>query len=281
MATAARIPALVVAFALAALGGPAPASAVEAVDLELVIAVDVSGSIDEDEAKLQRQGYVTAFTDPTVVSAIRSGFNGRIAVLYFEWAGFGHNKIVADWTLIDGPDSASALALALSRAPMESARRTSISGAIDFAVPLFATNAYSGRRRVIDISGDGVNNFGRPITAARNAAVIAGITINGLPVINDRPGRSRFSGPSTPDLDLYYENCVIGGPGAFIVVARGFEDFAAAVRRKLVLEVAGSTPDGRPGLASAASPVAKFVPAAERLAPACDIEERQWGDFGR
>ncbi len=247
------------------IGGPAAGRAEVAVDLELVLAVDVSGSVDPEEARLQRDGYVQAFLDARVVEAIGAGFLGRIAVVYFEWAGFGYNRIVADWAVIDGADAARTFSAALADKPIVTARRTSISEALQFAVPLFDGNGFAARRRVIDISGDGANNFGRLVTQSRDEAVLAGITINGLPIVNDRP--SRFGRPPMPDLDLYYRNCVIGGRSAFMVVADTFTDFARAIRRKLILEIAGQSPR-RP-----ASPV-RLV--AARQAPPCDAGERRW-----
>lgn len=240
------------------------------VDLELVLAIDVSGSIDAEEARLQRQGYVDAIADPEVVRAIRSGILGRIAVTYFEWAGDGWQTPVMGWTLIDGPETAQAFAQRLSSAPIGSGPWTSISDAIRFAAPLFDGNAYEGSRRIVDISGDGPNNMGGLVTLARDAAVAQRITINGLPIMNDRPNLSR---PPMPNLDLYYENCVIGGPGAFIVVAHGFASFARAIRRKLILEIAGLSPPAHghtiPGLAQAAGP-----PPPTRWVPPCDEGER-------
>ena len=210
------------------------------VDLELVLAVDVSRSIDEAEAELQRQGYIAAFRDPEVLRAIEHGILGRIAVTYVEWAGAWHGDVVVGWTVIDGRESAHAFADALDRRVPASARRTSIGGAIAFAAPLFGDNGFEGTRRTIDISGDGPNNDGPLVHVARDLAVAAGITINGLPIL-DRNG-GVFSWYSIPNLDLYYRDCVIGGPGAFIVVAEDFQDFARAVRRKLLLEIAGLEP---------------------------------------
>jgi len=206
--------------------------------------VDVSGSIDEEEAALQRRGYVAALQDERVLAAIRSGYHGRIAVTYVEWAG-AQSIGTGAWT--------------------------SISGAIAFALERFAASPHAGRRRVIDISGDGPNNHGPFVLEARERAVKAGITINGLPIINDRP--SRWGLPPFPELDLYYEDCVIGGRGAFIVVADGFEDFAASIRRKLILEIAGLHPSQMPGLVAAAEKGAP--PRANRPRPPCDIGERQ------
>ena len=251
--------------AIIVVGGPSAGRADVAVDLELVLAVDVSGSVDPEEARLQRDGYVQAFLDPRVVEAIRSGYLGRIAVLYFEWAGYGYNTIIADWTVIGGADDARAFSSVLANKPIVTARRTSISEALQFAQLLFDGNGFAARRRVIDISGDGANNHGRLVTLSRDEAVLAGITINGLPIVNDRP--SRFGRPPIPDLDLYYRDCVIGGRSAFMVVADTFTDFARAIRRKLILEIAGRAPHRPP------SPVRRV---AERRSPPCDVGERHW-----
>ncbi|UCH74329.1 MAG: DUF1194 domain-containing protein [Rhodospirillales bacterium] len=232
------------------------------VDLELVLAVDVSLSIDVAEARLQREGYIQAFRDPEVVRAIRSGILGRIAVTYVEWAGTFQRRTVVDWTLIDGEKTADSFALALQQSAPGSARRTSISGAIDYAVPLFASNSFEGTRQVIDVSGDGPNNAGALVTRARDRAVAAGITVNGLPILDD--GGGLYSWYNIPDLDLYYRDCVIGGPGAFLVVAENFEDFARAVRRKLILEIARR----KSRLMTAQ------LRRDERVSPPCDIGER-------
>jgi Protein of unknown function (DUF1194) len=246
------------------------------VDLELILAIDVSGSIDPDEARLQRRGYEQALVSAEVIQAIKAGATGRIAVAYAEWAGLGYYKVVVDWTLVDGLESAKAFVGRLAAQPITTAHRTSVSGAIDQSVPLFAANDYDATRRVIDISGDGANNYGRLVTDARDAAVKQGITINGLPIMGDPNGVSQ---PSNPDLDLFYRDCVIGGPGAFYVVARGFDDFARAVRKKLILEVAGRTPDDdRPTQAMLGGPERLWRAAGEdkRRSPPCDIGERGW-----
>ena len=246
------------------------ARAQTAVDLELALAVDVSRSIDSGEAQLQREGYINAFRNPEVIEAIETGMLGRIAVGYFEWAGFGHTDIIVDWTLIDGAASANAFADALGRGIPVSASRTSISGAIDFAWPWFDNNGFEGTRRVVDISGDGPNNWGDLVTKARDRALAAGVTINGLPILD--PGFGLFSRFNIGNLDLYYRDCVIGGTGAFIVVAADFNDFARAVRRKLVLEIAGLQPPPVQG------PIAVQADRGVQASPPCDIGERIWRD---
>ncbi len=202
------MPACALAWALAAAAPPAAAGA-ERVDMELVLAIDVSESIDADEARVQRNGYINALRDPLVLAAIRSGRLGRIAVTYFEWSGAGRQWPVLGWSVIHDEASAQRIADALARAPIGSGRWTSISSALDYAAPLFAANDFEAERRVIDVSGDGFNNAGRPVTDARDAAIARGITINGLPVIH-KP--KNFSWPPMPYLDLYFRTCVIGGP---------------------------------------------------------------------
>lgn len=255
--------AALLALAAAALAAAEPGSDSRRVDLELILAVDVSGSIDPDEADLQRKGYLRALLDPEVIRAIKSGPEGRIAVTYVEWAGMGHYKTVTGWSVIDGEESAKAFAGRLGAQPIESAHRTSVSGAIDGSVPLFAANAYDGARRVVDISGDGANNYGRLVTEARDAAVKEGVTINGLPILTNTTAGAY---PTPPDLDLFFRDCVIGGPGAFYIVAHGFEDFARAVRKKLIIEIAGAPPE-RLWHAAAED---------KRQGPPCDIGERRW-----
>jgi len=251
-----------------------------AVDLELVLAVDVSLSIDAGEARLQRDGYVAAFRDPQVLQAIEGGILGRIAVTYFEWANSAHNHLVVAWALIDSPRAAEAFALSLSGRRPGPAHYTSISGAIDFAATLFKDNGFEGTRQVIDVSGDGPNNWGDLVVHARDRAVAQGFTINGLPILDEGPGP--FGRYNIPNLDLYFRDCVIGGPAAFIVVAENFDAFASAIRRKLILEIAGRTPDDTPerGLAehaAAAGPRLRFAQygqAEERQSPPCDIGEQ-------
>jgi hypothetical protein len=209
------------------------------VDLELVLAVDVSGSIDAEEARQQRQGYVTAIADEAVVQAIRANFHRRIAVAYLEWASADYQRVVIDWTLIEDRKSAEAFAVRLVAAPPRSARWTSISAAIDRAVPMFQGNGYAGDRLVIDVSGDGPNNRGRLVTAARDEAVARGIVINGLPILNDRPQPFALPTPVDMVLDRYYIENVIGGPGSFVIPAKDFTDFRAAILSKLIREIAG------------------------------------------
>lgn len=228
-----------VALAFWALALPADAADTP-VDLELVLAIDVSGSIDEEEAALQREGYMAALVDADVISAIQGGSNGRIVVAYIEWSNAELQRTVVDWRVIDGPASAREFVSALKANPPVRGRFTSISGAIDYAVPMFQANGYEGARKAIDISGDGPNNRGRRVTDARADAVARGITINGLPIVNDRPN---FFGRPPADLDLYYRDCVIGGPGALYVIAKDFQAFANAIRRKLILEISGADPE--------------------------------------
>ncbi len=226
----------VLAGLLPAAGLSAPALA-EEVDLELVLAVDISGSVDHVEAQLQRQGYLKALVDPQVVRVITGGERRRIAVTYMEWAGAHYQNVVAGWTVVRDMASARAFAAAIAEHPVTTERWTSISTAIDFALGLFRANPHRGTRRVLDISGDGKNNNGGYLEPARARALKAGVTINGLPIVNDRPNPWGY--PPPKNLDRYYFEQVIGGPGAFIVVARGFRSFGDAVKSKLTLEIAG------------------------------------------
>ena len=224
---------------LAAAGAAAltrPARAAEPVDVALVLAVDVSRSIDPDEARLQREGYRNAVTDPRLLEAVRGGMIGALALAYVEWAGAEFQRLVLPWSRIAGPADAEAWAAALAAAPRTSLSWTSISGGLDFAHRTMAECPFEATRRVIDVSGDGVNNSGGPVEAARDRVVADGITINGLPIINDRPGYGRR--PPVP-LDEYFRDSVVGGNGAFVIVAEDFESFGNAVKRKLIREVAG------------------------------------------
>ena len=212
------------------------------VDLELVLAVDVSRSMDLREQELQREGYVNAFRHPEVISAIGSGMLGRIAVTYIEWAGPGSQKIVVPWMVIDGDESANAFADRLDT-QISRLRGTSISGALRFASTLFGGNGIEGMRRVIDISGDGPNNMGPAVVPVRDAVLADGVTINGLPIMLNAANDGFYS---IRDLDIYYEDCVIGGPGAFLVTVESSDRFTEAIRRKLVLEIAGAEPELMP-----------------------------------
>jgi hypothetical protein len=222
-----------------------------AVDAELVIAVDVSNSMDPEEQALQREGYIAGITSREFLNALRSGAHGRIAVTYFEWAGPFDQKIIMPWRLIDGPDTADAVAKEIAAAPYRRAPRTSIYGALKFAKPMFDTSGYRGLRRIIDVSGDGTNNIGPAVTLMRDEVLAAGITINGLPIMLKRP---YGSGTDIANLDVYYEDCVIGGPGAFVIAIHERDQFKEATRTKLVLEIAGLTPQPRVIPAQATSP---------------------------
>jgi hypothetical protein len=208
-----------------------------AVDLELVLAVDVSSSISGDEQFLQRQGYVTAFQSPEVIAAIRAGPFGRIAVAYVEWGGLTSQELVLPWTLVDDRLSSMSIAYRLAEEPAGRSFGTSIAGAIAYSGALFDGNGFQGDRRVIDISGNGPNNVAPPLAPARDAVVGQGITINGLPVMLDLVCCSGLY--SIEGLDLYFEDCVIGGAGAFVMPVTRREDFAEIIRRKLLLEIVG------------------------------------------
>ncbi len=239
------------------------------VDLVLALGADVSRSVDFDEGRLQRQGYIDAFRDPQVIQAIGSGMLGRIAVGYFEWAGDGLSKIVQDWTLIEDAAGAHAFADALTRQSPEPKRRTSVSGAISFGLAWLDRNDFEGTRRVIDISGDGPNNSGELVVTARDRAIAAGVTINGLPIMD--LGHGGYGGRfNIANLDLYYRDCVIGGPGAFLIVAESFNDFARAVRRKLILEIANLPPPAP----RARIHLAQQVMPTPRIPPPCDVGEQ-------
>ena len=220
--------------------GPRLADKEATVDVELVLAVDVSYSMDMDELAIQREGYAQAIVSKEFLQALKSGPNGRIAVTYFEWAASTDQKIIIPWRLIDGPETADAVAAEILKTPIRRASRTSISGAINFAMPLFEENNYRGLRRVIDISGDGPNNNGSPVTMARDAALEKGIVINGLPIMVKEPS---YSTMDIDNLDYYYEDCVIGGPGSFVVTIKDRDKFKEAIRTKLLLEVAGRQPE--------------------------------------
>jgi hypothetical protein len=238
------------------------------VDVELILAVDVSYSMDMDELALQREGYAQAIISKEFLQALKTGPNGKISVTYFEWAAAHDQKIIIPWRVIDGPETADAVADEIMKMPIRRASRTSISGAINFAMPLFDENPQRGLRRVIDISGDGANNSGPPVTVARDAALAKGIIINGLPIMVKELS---YSTMDIENLDFYYEDCVIGGPGSFVVSIKERDKFKEAIRTKLLLEVAGLAPD-RPIL-----PVVAKEPRVN-----CMIGEKIWQDrWGR
>jgi hypothetical protein len=209
------------------------------VDLELFLAVDVSRSMNAVELDIQRRGYAAALTSPDVMNAIQSGMLGRVALTYVEWAGDQSQRVIVPWTLVRNEAEARTVANTITAVFDDSLRRTSISGAIDYAVRDFEGNGYQGLRRVIDISGDGPNNQGRPVLDARKDALDKRITINGLPLMTEDALSSLWG---IPDLDAYYKSCVIGGPGAFMIPVEGWPQFPDAVRRKLVLEIANLVP---------------------------------------
>ena len=232
------------------------------VDVELVMAVDISYSMDFDELKLQRDGYVEALASQEFLNALKQGMHGKVAVTMVEWAGVNDQRIVLPWRLIDGPASAQAVAAELAAAPVRRAFRTSISGALLFSAPLFEGNGFTGIRRVIDVSGDGTNNQGPLIQITRDEVVARGITINGLPIMLKEPQPGSVD---IKELDIDYEDCVIGGPGAFVVPIREREKFKEAIRAKLVLDIADR------------SNVPRVIPAsAENPRISCTIGEQMW-----
>jgi hypothetical protein len=245
---------------LAEIPGSKGAGAIE-VDVELVFAVDISYSMDMDELALQREGYVQAITSQDFLNALKHGMHGKVAVTLVEWAGVADQRIVLPWRLIDGPASAGAVAAEMARAPVRRAFRTSISGALMFSAALFEGNGFRGIRRVIDVSGDGTNNQGPLVTLVRDEVIAKGIVINGLPIMLKEPQPGSID---IPDLDIYYEDCVIGGPGAFVVPIREREKFKDAIRTKMVLDIAE-------GGAARVIPAAASAP---RIS--CTIGEQMW-----
>jgi hypothetical protein len=225
-----RLVLILLGTSLAALLAKPFATASPVVSVQLVLAVDVSGSVSQDRFELQREGYAAAFRSPEVLQAIRSTATGSIAVTVLQWTGPTLHVVAVDWTLIDDAASAERFAAAIAHAPrVLFGGGTSISGAIDFARSMLAQAPYRGQKQIIDVSGDGANNRGRPAEDARDEAVQAGVLINGLPIL-----------ALEPDLDRYYRQSVIGGPGAFVVAASSYEQFAVALRSKLITEIAGS-----------------------------------------
>ena len=246
---------------------PLPASARDGhveVDAELVIAVDVSYSMDQEEQRLQRAGYIAALTSPEFLDSLKNGAQGKIAIAYMEWAGAADQEIIMPWMLIDGAEAARAFADTLVQVPLRRASRTSISGGIDKAARMFVNNSYKAPRLIIDVSGDGPNNNGRLVTEARDDAVAGGIIINGLPLVDIRPYNSPMD---IQELDWYYADCVIGGPGAFMIPINSRQKFIDATRTKLVLEISMPMPP--------VEPLIKPATAAEPRVP-CTIGETLW-----
>jgi hypothetical protein len=203
------------------------------VDVNLVLAIDASGSVEDDRFELQKRGFGTAFRNPKVLQAIRAGDHQAIAVFMFQWTGPATQAVMVPWTVVKDELSADALASAIEASPRRlMGGGTSVSGAIDYSVKMFSTGPYAGTRRIIDISGDGSNNIGRPAEQARDEAVALGIRINGLPILTVEP-----------DLDQYFRKNVVGGPGAFVIPAKNYDQFADAILRKLITEIAQSRPD--------------------------------------
>ena len=228
--------ALVFLAGVVSIGHSAPAGP-QAVDLELVLAADNSQSIDPSEARLQREGVAAAFRHPDVVRAIQSGSLGRIAVAYLDWSSAPYTRLTLDWRIIRDKASADAFADALLKAAPPFGQGTAIGEALALAAQLIETNNIQGTKRTIDVSGDGPDNRGRPVYAMRDEIVAKGITINGLPVISTGDYGQGEWGIYYGDLENYYRNCVIGGTGSFVLPAKGFEQFAEAIRHKLVLEI--------------------------------------------
>jgi hypothetical protein len=228
---------------LTAFGGPFAHGQDLPVDLELVLAVDGSRSMDPDEQLLQRQGYIAALRHPEVIAAIQSGPLGRIAITYFEWSGVNSQRIIVPWNLIEDFESADAVAEQIRPGEVYGRYGTSISASLAFGAALFDNNGYDGARRAIDVSGDGPNNMGPPVVPVRNAVIARGIVINGLAITLRNPRQDTGTGYFDIDnLDAYYRDCVIGGVGAFTIAVTAVEQFEAAIRRKLVTEIAASEP---------------------------------------
>ena len=232
-----RRAAIVLAFA-SAIFAASPART-EPVDLLLVLAADVSRSVDSQKFQLQREGYAAAMADPRVIDAIQSGRRGRIGVLFLEWSGFGNQKVVIDWTVVDGPKAAQAFGDRLLESPRSFADRTSISGGIDAAVAQLARAPFEAPRRTIDVSGDGTNNAGRDVGQARDEALALGISINGLVILSETPLPWNPEHTNPPGgLTKYYRDNVIGGPGSFALEAKDFNSFGEAIIKKMIAEIA-------------------------------------------
>ncbi|WP_137134069.1 DUF1194 domain-containing protein [Rhizobium sp. FKY42] len=230
------------------------------VDVELVLAVDTSRSMDYEEVRIQREGYVAALQHPEFINAVKMGLIGKIAITYYEWAGEVDPSSVLDWQIIETGADAKAFADKLAARPIATQRRTSISAAITYGTSTIGGNRFEGLRKVIDVSGDGPNNMGAPVESARDQAIASGIIINGLALV------LRPSGTTT-GLDRYYKDCVIGGPGSFVLPVQKIEDFEVAVRRKLIMEVSGLQ-----------QPADIWKIAAEPKSD-CFVGENQWREF--
>jgi len=260
---------LAILFAATVASGQSRAAPPPVVDVELILAVDVSWSMDIEEQALQRQGYVDALRHPDVIAAIEKGDWGRIAITYVEWAGNGLDRTVVPWAIIENAEDADAFAEALDRAVISRMRRTSISSILSRSVGMF-DNGIDGMRRVLDVSGDGPNNMGIAVTQARDEALANGIVINGLPIMIKRANPGGYF--HLEDLDIYYEDCVIGGFGSFMITVNSADKFQEAIRRKLIMEIAGAP--------------AQVVPAAWRAPGSppridCLIGEKQWRSWRR
>ena len=269
--------------AVSALGclGLAPFSSAQArdgtmdVDAELVFAVDISYSMDRNEQVLQREGYIKALTSPEFLNALKSNALGKVAVAYLQWASYNDQDLLIGWSIIDGPQAAESFANKLREAPYRRAQRTSISGAIDASMKLLENNGIRGMRQVIDISGDGPNNNGPIVTQSREAALEKGVTINGLPLVGIREW---FSPADIKELDIYYEDCVIGGPEAFSITVRDTRSFVEATRNKLVREIAALPPPGSENLVRHATRLSQGAQKIQDREPriSCTIGESLW-----
>jgi hypothetical protein len=242
------------------------------VDVELMLAVDVSGSMNVSELRIQRDGYVAALKSQEVIKAIESGRLGKVAIAYVEWARDDRQRVLAPWTLIDSRATAEAFADRIAAAPLSNMRNTSITGAITMGMRALINNNFNGDRLILDVSGDGPNNQGGPVNEARDEAINAGITINGLPIEAEEWAGARLFAPDATLAD-YYEQCVIGGPLAFVIQVKDWPEFQDAVRRKLVLELSGRVP----------SEELRIVPAqaSNQTEPDCQVGERErrlWQD---
>src|SRR5216684_73491 len=235
MGTATRL--LVFVIATAVLVGSPIARAAEEVDLLLVLSSDVSRSVDARKFKLQRDGYAAAIVNPRVIQAIRSGALGKIAISFVEWSGIGQQKIVIDWTVIRDEATAKDFSAQIIEEPRAFRDRTSISGGIDFAMAQLARAPFQSNRHTIDVSGDGTNNSGRDVADARDEALAKGVTINGLVILSEQPMSNAFHINPAGGLDAYYRNNVIGGPGAFVMVAENFSSFGQRILNKLSAEI--------------------------------------------